>query len=193
MKLVIGLVGEIGSGKGTLFTLLKDQVPTLAVVRIGFSDIIRETLVLWELPNTRENLQKLPQAMDQFYGAGSLSYAIKKRIDSKKEDIVILDGIRWQTDVAMLRNFPKNILVYITARPETRFSRLCARSQNFDDATLCWETFLEQELAPNEIQIRQIGSQADYKIENIGDLDRYREQVKLFFETRISQTMGGEK
>ena len=56
-----------------------------------------------------------------------------------------------------------------------------------------WETFLKQEQAPNEVQIRQIGSQADYKIENNSDLDQYREQVKLFFEALISQMIGDEK
>lgn len=189
MKIVIGLVGEIGGGKGTFFTLLKEQLPSYTIARVGFSDIIRETLVLWGLSNTRENLQKLPQAMDQFYGKGSLSHAIQKRVEGKTEDIVVLDGVRWETDLQMIKSFPVNILVYITACPEIRFLRLRSRPQNTGDFNLEWETFLKQEQAPNEILIRQIGARADFEIENNGALDEYRERVKFFFEAFIRERL----
>ena len=180
MKIVIGLVGEIGGGKGTFFTLLKEESPQYSIARIGFSDVIRETLTLWGLPNTRENLQKLPQAMDQFYGSGSLTHAIKKRAESKIEDIVVLDGVRWETDFEMIKSFPKNILVYVTAQPEVRFQRLRVRPQNTGDFNLEWATFLQQEQAPNETSIAHIGSRADYKIENNSTIEAYRNQVKDF-------------
>ena len=187
MKLLIGLVGEIGGGKGTFFTLLKEQTSQYTVVKIGFSDIIRETLTLWGLSHTRENLQKLPQAMDQWYGVGSLSHAIQKKAESKAEDVVMLDGVRWETDFEMIKGFPNNCLVYITAAPAVGFLRLRARAQNIGDANLNWDTFFEQEQAPNEMKIAHIGSRADYKIENNSSIEDYRNQVKDFCGKFLNQ------
>lgn len=182
--LLIGLVGEKGSGKETFGNLLMEIVKDKKIIRIRFSDILNYTLKLWDLDSTRENLQNLAIAMDGAYGAGTLSQAIAKQIKDSSADIVILDGIRWKSDVDLLKSFPKNILVYITADLDIRYHRLKLRREKKDEAK-SYEQFMREEKAQNELQIPQIGFGADVKIENNGSLEELKTQVQEFTASKL--------
>src|SRR5688572_17025142 len=106
MKIVIGLVGEKGSGKETFGNFLMEAAKGKKVKRIRFSDLLNFTLKLWDLPQTRENLQNLAVLMDTNFGTGTLTGAVSKQIQDLEADIVILDGVRWETDEYLVRGFP---------------------------------------------------------------------------------------
>ena len=179
MKIVIGLVGEKGSGKETFGNFLKVLLPRKHIDRIHFSDILVETLALWDIPKTRSNLQILAQYMEEF-GKGTLSSAIKKRALKSKAEIVIIDGIRWESDLKMLKSFPKNLLVYITADLKIRYQRTKLRKEKaFEEATT-FEQFMKEEKAKNEVLIPKIGYGADFKIINNATLEEFRAQVEKF-------------
>lgn len=184
--LIIGLVGEKGSGKETFGNLLMEIAKSKKIKRIRFSDVLNYTLKLWDLDLTRENLQNLAIAMDGAYGAGTLSQAIAKQIKDSEADIVILDGIRWKSDVDLLRTFSGNILVYITADLDIRYYRLKLRQEKKDEAKT-YEQFMKEEQAQNELLIPQIGSKSDYKITNNGSLEELRQKVEEFYITLSSR------
>src|SRR3972149_4560911 len=98
MKTYIALVGENGSGKGTFESLLKELLPQKVITRVVFSDVLRDTLKLWDIPSTRDNLQKLPQVMTEGFGKDALANAIRHRVSALESDIIILDGVRWLSD-----------------------------------------------------------------------------------------------
>lgn len=184
MKLIIGLVGEKGSGKETFGNFLKELLPGKLIDRIHFSDLLVETLDLWDVPKTRNNLQILAQHMEKF-GAGTFSNAIKKRVENSKAEIVIVDGIRWKSDLEMLKSFPKNLLIYITANINLRYQRTKARKEKaFEEATT-FRKFLKEEKAKNETLIPKIGKNADYKIVNNGSLDEFKVLVKDFVNKHL--------
>lgn len=184
---VIGIVGEKASGKETwgnlLFEFLDAEGSTYT--RIRSSDILNETLNLWHIPSTRENLQKLPVGMESMFGEGSLTRAVEARIRSLASDIVIFDGVRWYSDVAMIRSFPDNLLIYVTACVDTRFMRIRNRKEKVGEFGLSYEQFLKEEHATTEIHIPKIGKGADYTFENNGDVLELSGSVGDFYQSAI--------
>lgn len=180
---IIGLVGEKGSGKDTFAKYLQ-EISDKTVAHIRFSDLLKQTLKLWDLPQTRANLQKLAQVLEEF-GSGTVAHGLEKQIQSTKADIIILDGIRWNPDVELLNKFPEHKLVYITADPKLRFQRLKNRGEKDDEANLSYEQFQEEEKAPNELLIPEIGSEADHKIENNGSIEDFKKQVAEFISAKL--------
>lgn len=177
-KIVIGLVGQKGSGKGTFSTLLQKLLPDKQIAKIKSSDILLQTLSLWSLTPTRENFQKLAVAMDQTFGLGTLTQAVEQQINTIQADIIIYDGVRWETDVEMIKKFPQSKLVYVTANPSLRYQRAKARNEKAGENEITFTQFMKEEQAHTEVFIPQIGAQADFTITNEGTLEDFKDQVK---------------
>lgn len=181
---IIGLVGEKGSGKDTFAKFLQ-EISEKSVSHIRFSDLLKQTLKLWDLPQTRANLQKLAQVLEDF-GTGTVAHGLEKQIRETDAEIIILDGIRWKPDVELLEKFSQHLLVYITAEPKLRFKRLKTRGEKTGERNMTFEQFEQEEQAPNELLIPEIGSKAVTKITNNGSLEDFREEVKVFVSTRLN-------
>jgi len=187
MKLVIGLVGENGSGKGTFAESLMQEAKKEGFTcdRIRSSDILRETLTLWDIPFTRENFQKLALLMVTVYGEGTLTDAVKARIEGSKKNIVIFDGVRWRSDEKLIRSFKKHLIVYVTAKPKVRYERMRARKEKTGEGIMTFEQFLEEEVAPTEKDIPVIGKAAHITFENSGPIGVLEKEVKEAFKNTI--------
>lgn len=185
MKAIIGLVGENGSGKDTFTTFFKAAAAPLTVKKLRFSDVLADTLKMWDIELSRSNLQNLAIIMDREYGKGTLTHATEKRIKEDGSDIIVLEGVRWHTDIPMLKKFENSYLIYVTADPKIRFDRLKKRGEKAGEAGLTFERFQKEEKAGTETDIPEIGLKADFKIENNGSLDDFREKVEEFFRSNI--------
>lgn len=187
MPYVIGLVGKCGAGKSTFTKFLREIAVSngCSVGRVGFSDILMETLHLWGIESTRENLQKLAVIMNNSYGDGILSKAVFMRASEDKSDIIILDGIRWKSDVEMLKLFPRNMLIHITADPGRRFERMKARKEKLRESEKTFEQFLKEEESLNEVLISDIGAKADIQFENVFYLHNFEVDVISFFYNHL--------
>lgn len=182
MKHLIGVVGENGAGKDTFTLFFRAAAAPLTVSRVHFSDVLAQTLNLWGIPITRANLQNMAIIIDAQYGKGSVTRATEARIKKQKADIVIVEGVRWMTDIPMLKGFQDNMLVYITADQKTRYERMRKRAEKEDEAKKTYEQFLEEEKAATELDIPKIASGADIKIENNGTFEEFREKVESFYK-----------
>ena len=191
MKLVIGIVGAPLAGKETCANLFEKLLleDGYSVSRHTFSEILRETLDLWGIAHGRDNEQKMAIIMnaETGFGDGALSRAMKHRIMTEDVDVTILDGVRWLGDEVMLRSLNdegiKSILVYITASPKVRYSRLLARNRAGESATT-WEDFERQEKAKTEVDIPDIGSRAEIVIENNDDdVERFHRDINRVYES----------
>ncbi len=186
--LVIGLVGEKGSGKETfaeIFCKVLEASPfgrRKKVEHVKFSDLLKETLALWSLPATRPNLQDLVVIMDKHFGEGTLSEAIYQRIIGLSAEIVLVDGIRWDSDIVLLNRFPKHKLIYITADLKVRFERICQRREKIGEGE-SYEQFLKEEQAANEISIPRLGAQADVTIQNNKTLREFKSEILNAFKS----------
>lgn len=182
MKIVVGILGEKGSGKETFGNYLIEKLSDLKVSRTRFSDIIRETLDIWHLDQSRKNLQDMSLIMRKNYGEGVLSKAMEHRIKDLESDLVIIDGVRWPEDVALLRKFKKNFLVYITAEAKIRFKRLKIRGEKSGEANMNFKQFHEEEQAFAESFIKELSKQAEVKIDNNGSFDELNLQIDKFIK-----------
>lgn len=183
--LLIGLVGEKGSGKDT-FAKYLTEISDKKITHIRFSDLLKDTLKLWDIEPTRANLQKLAQVLEDF-GSGTVAHGLEKQIQSIDSEMIILDGIRWHPDVELLKKFPNHKLIYITAGPKLRFERLKSRGEKAGESEMTYEQFLEEEKAPNELLISEIGSKADIKIENNSSIEKFDEEIKNFCASFLNQ------
>ena len=189
-SIVIGIVGENCAGKDSFARFFKDVVPPVwSVEMIRFFDPISETARSFGIEKNRHNMQRIPVVLEQEFGKGLLANEIARRVEESDKDIVIANGLRWPQDLEMLRVFPKNILVYITATPETRYNRMRARKEKAGECMASWEQFLREGAAPNEITIPVIGGHADWKFENEGTTDDLLLNVKEFFSEKIYHLM----
>lgn len=184
MKIIIGLIGEQGSGKGTFVEILRELLPSMKIGHHKSSGIIKKTLELWSIPFNRENAQKLPVIMEKHFGKGILSQAIKPIIENDDSDIVIFDGVRWSSDYQMIRSlFNPGIcayrLVYVTARAKIRFSRIKNRNEKFGESEITWKQFLRQESASTEKDIPLLWGK-DSKITNNGTRKKFKKSIIAF-------------
>jgi uridine kinase len=202
MKLVIGLAGLPLAGKETITIKLEEllHADNVTVSRHRFSDILRDTLDLWGMPHGRANEQMLAQIMQRPGGGpdgsapgfppGVLARAVKARLLKNPADVGILDGMRWEVDEKMMKEFPadgvKSVIVYVDADEDHRYARLVARNRSGEAATTR-EQFVELGRQPNEIFIPEIGSRADIRLTNnyatVADFEpdieaAYREKIK---------------
>lgn len=183
MKILIGVIGEKGAGKGTFTKLFKSAASSeISIANIKSSDILAKTLHMWDIPLTRSNLQQLAIIMDKQYGQGSLSHAIKNEIMNAKEDIIIFEGIRWPSDVEMVRSFPNNIIVAVHATPEIRYERIKLRNEKVGESNASFEQFMEEEKVATETQIVELGKKADVQIDNNAGEGEFAEKVKEFYK-----------
>lgn len=185
-KTVIGIVGEKGSGKGTFADLLKEAYPDLKVEKATFSDVIKDALTVWNLEPSRGNFINMMVAIKNAFGEGVLANAVKKRIEDLSGEIIIVDGMRWEHDLHMIKSFPKKFVLYITADPKVRYERTKNRGVKIGEANASFEEFMKQESAETETYIPRIASQADFTINNNGSLEEYKSQTKEFAKKHLS-------
>ncbi|MBI4035951.1 AAA family ATPase [Candidatus Daviesbacteria bacterium] len=180
---IIGLVGEKGSGKQTFVNFLKQIAPNLNIRQVRFSDILAQTLLIWDIPITRPNLQKLSLVMNEAFGQGSLANAAKFSIEGDTADITIFDGIRREAELKLVKSMKNSTIIYITAQQDLRYKRLKARSEKVGETGLTFEQFLTEENSKAEGNIVNLGKKADIKIENNGSLEEFKKKIEAFVKS----------
>ncbi len=175
-KTIIGLVGEIGGGKGTVVQLFQEALPNKRIVTLKFSSILADVLETLALPKTRDNLQKLAIVIDETYGEGTFAHAMETRILAADANIVFVDGMRWPADERLITGMG-GIVMYITADQRTRYERITQRGEKVGETDTTFERFQQQESMKNETFITDIGSRARFTIHNDKDIATLRKEV----------------
>ena len=174
MKKLIGLVGEMASGKDTFCEYVKENYSDVSFAR--FSDALTETLKLFFDDVKREDQQWLGEALRDRFGKDILLKAVIKKADKIEDGIVILNGMRKSLEAEALKKIGGKI-IYITADPKLRWERMSVRGEKADDA-VSFEKFLEMGKAEAEINIAEVGKSADFTIENNGTKEEFYNEIK---------------
>jgi dephospho-CoA kinase len=178
-KIILGLVGEIASGKDTVAAYLNKKHHSQT---ISFSKPLRDILDRIFLPQTRENLAWLGYDLRQRFGQDVLAKTITQEAIKNKSNIVVLPNVRLPQDIKYFKKMPGFYLVAIEAEAKTRYQRLIKRSQNADDKSKSWQQFLKDAKLPTETSIRKIARQSKYKIDNNGDFKNLYQQIESLIQ-----------
>lgn len=173
-KIIIGLIGETGSGKDTFCERVKKTVKE-PVFCFRFSDTLSEILTILFGEVKKEDQQWLVALLRERFGENILGDIMARRIKNIDNGIIILNGVRMPQEVEMIKALGGKT-IYITADSKIRWERVNRRAEKKDDAS-SYEKFLEKEKAKSEIQIPEIGKNADFRIENNGSREDFFQQI----------------
>ena len=173
-KIVLGFIGDLGSGKGSVCKYLSEKY---RFPSYRFSTMLRDILQRIYLENSRENMQRLSTVMRKNFGQDLMSRVIANDVKNDSHEIVAVEGIRRPSDIIDIEKMPGFHLIYITADPRLRWERLVLRNENEGDDKKTYEQFLKDEEAEPEQLIKDLGAKAEYKITNNGTYDEFYKQI----------------
>jgi dephospho-CoA kinase len=179
-SLIIGIVGEIASGKGTAAEYLRQKHDG---VIFKFSTVMRDVLNRLYLPQTRENLQLLSLILRESFGQDIFAKTMARDAANSSARLTIIDGIRRPSDIIELAKLNSFHLINIVADEKIRYERIKTRNENPNDAEKTWEQFQKEAIAESEATIRTVAAQAEYAVKNNGTLDDLHKQLDLILET----------
>src|SRR4051812_49381066 len=97
---IIGLIGEMGSGKQTFAALLQEIVSPLKVDHFETAQVLKEELNRNHIEATRKNLQDLALEKGKPWLLGQMGEKIK----NSQADIIIFDTVRMWEDYEFIKS-----------------------------------------------------------------------------------------
>lgn len=173
-KIILGITGEIASGKGTTAKYLIEKYDATTH---RFSTALRDVAKRVYLEESRENLQKISTMLRENFGDDILSKVIFHDVNNDNNEIITIDGVRRLGDIEFLKQIPGFKLVYVEASIENRYQRIIKRGENVDDNTKTFEDFKKDHEREAELQIKDLKNVADFVMDNNGSLDELYSQI----------------
>jgi len=179
MKIILGLAGEMASGKGTVAEyLIKEK----RGVSYRFSSILRDLSHRLYQKETRENLQTMSTAIRRYFGQNILCKVIRRDVSNDKNELIVIDGVRRKQDVEELKNLKEFKLIYLEADLEKRFKRIKNRGENSDDKGKTLEEFRKDHLREAEQEIKKLKDEADFIVGNNGSFNDLYKQINIIIK-----------
>lgn len=173
-NIIIGIVGEIASGKGITAEYLKEKY---GAVVFKFSTSMRDIADRLYLEQTRENVQKISTVLREGFGDDIFAKVMARDAAKSNAPLIITDGIRRPSDIVELTKLPHFHLIAIISDEKTRYERVRSRNENADDENKTWEDFQKDSTAETETRIRDIAAKAEYTIDNNGDINALHKSI----------------
>ncbi len=167
-KIIIGIAGEIASGKDTVSRYYEKKY---GASMYRFSDILRDILKRLHLEENRKNLAASSLMLRETFGEDIFARSIAEEIKKDRSPLIVIDGVRRASDVKSIQGLLGFTLLYINADPKRRHERMNSRNQNADDVTKTFDEFLRDSELESETEIRKLAEEADFTIDNNGTLD----------------------
>lgn len=173
-KVIIGLVGEMASGKSTVTQYLKEKHDA---VTFRFSDALRDMLNRLHIENSRSNLQILSTVLRQNFSEDILSKVLATDAQASEHPFIITEGVRRPTDITFLRELPGFHLISLQADERRRYERLIARRENIDDQHKTWGQFQAEGRQESEQKIKEVATEAEFVVDNNGTKEELFKQI----------------
>jgi dephospho-CoA kinase len=127
-KLIVCLTGMPGAGKSTIAAGLQKR----GFESINMGDAVRAEAKRRNLEPTGQNLGKLMLELREKNGQGAVAELIKDQIINSKSDVVIIDGVRSNAEIEVLKKIATVKLLSIHASTDTRYNFLSTRQRSDD-------------------------------------------------------------
>ena len=184
-RLIIGLVGEAGVGKGEIARQLKEN----AFRYYSLSDSLRRIAADVGLSNDREILIKLGNSLRERFGSDILARGARRWVEADKITRAVIDSIRNPAEVSFLQRELGALVIGITMSPEKRFQLILERERPGDPQT--WSEFLSVLRREQGIEEKSSGQQvqkclesADVILLNEGTIAELRNHARELLQTR---------
>ena len=127
-KLIVCLTGMPGAGKSTIANGLKEK--GFEIINMG--DAVRAEAEKRNLEPTGQNLGKLMLELREKNGPGAVAELIKPSIENSNSNVIVIDGIRSNDEIQVLKKSANVKLLSILASTDTRFTFLHDRGRSDD-------------------------------------------------------------
>jgi dephospho-CoA kinase len=181
-KIILGIAGEMGSGKGTIAKHIVEEHKGNAH---RFSTILRDILDRVSLEQSRDNIQTLSTILRKNFGEDVMAKSMYHDVQKDEHNVVLIDGVRRMADIVYLRELPIFKLIYVEADIENRYERILKRGENSDDAKKSFEEFERANKDESESQIRDLKNYANYTIDNNGTFVELYAQVENIIKENL--------
>lgn len=158
-KLIVCLTGMPGAGKSTIANGLKSK--GFDVINMG--DAVRAEAKKRNLEPTGKNLGKLMLELREKNGPGAIAELITEQI-TKSNTVIVIDGIRSNAEIDVLRKIGIVKILAIHASTDTRYSFLTKRGRSDDPQNQ--ETFNERDAREIGVGVSNSIALADESISN---------------------------
>jgi len=159
-KLIVCLTGMPGAGKSTIANGLKEK--GFKIINMG--DAVRAEAKKRNLEPTGQNLGKLMLELREKNGPGAVAELIKPSIENSNSDVVVIDGIRSNDEIEVLKKSANVKLLSILASTDTRFTFLHERGRSDDPKSR--EIFEERDNRELSVGVGKSIESADESISN---------------------------
>jgi len=123
--LIIAITGMPGAGKSTVAEALEGA----GFARIAMGDMIREETARRGLYLDDKNMGTVMREMREKYGAGAVAELCLRSIESKRAEMIVIDGIRSVAEIEIFRKTADVRLISVHASPKRRFELLTSRGR----------------------------------------------------------------
>ena len=192
---IIGVVGQIASGKGILVNYLTRH---LGFTSFSLSSIVHAELKKKEVDEfTRQTLQNMGDELRRRYNDNILARRLNKAIKEQKKCHVVVEGIRNPAEIEFFKKNRNFILIGVKAKRELRFERLLSRSKGWDPKN--YNDFIKVDKRDLGVDQDKSGQQVgkclaycDYMLTNNKDLKDFEKKVEKLFMHKLfpSQFIG---
>jgi dephospho-CoA kinase len=117
-----------GAGKSTIANGLKSK--NFKIINMG--NAVRDEAKKRNLEPTGENLGKLMLELRKSNGLGAVAELIEDKIKNSKSDVIVIDGIRSNEEIQVLRKIGTVKLLSIHASTDRRYNFLSDRGRSDD-------------------------------------------------------------
>ena len=159
-KLIVCLTGMPGAGKSTIANGLKEK--GFEIINMG--DAVRAEAEKRNLEPTGQNLGKLMLELREKNGPGAVAELIKPSIENSNANVIVIDGIRSNDEIQVLKKSANVKLLSILASTDTRFTFLHDRGRSDDPKSR--EIFEERDNRELGIGVGKSIESADESISN---------------------------
>lgn len=173
-KIIIGLVGQIACGKEAAKKYIAQKYNTKDC---RFSTPLRDVVKRLDIPESRENLQKISTILRAGFGEDLLAKVIALDASKLDSDIVVIDGVRRMADIKYLKDLPNFYLIKVDADPKIRYERMKSRNENTGDSEKTFEQFIADQNNEADREIPVVMDFAKIGINNNGTLEELYSQT----------------
>lgn len=178
VRKVIGVVGPIASGKGTVAKILEEK----GYKFYSLSNILKDEIRRRGLEVSRYTCNMVSNDMRLSQGADVLARKTVEIIEEQSPELAVVDAIRNPLEIELLKQQFNIYIIGVVTDQKRRFDLFISREKLSDVRT--WEQFkdlddreMEQE-GEYKQQIKACLEFADVVIENNGTIDELRRQVE---------------